>query len=139
VEATGYNPVQAANAAAWDTWVTAHKWKNLVMDKLGPFVQSLSETFEMGTEFVTQSILCRPGDWDQMVDNKEDSICSGDICDTDADPALCYDDDDDWLLQRRFSISNFNTDERDLLAGKPHKFRVWSAPDEQWEEGLGSS
>ncbi|KGO47650.1 Glycoside hydrolase, superfamily [Penicillium expansum] len=136
VEATDYSPVQAANAAAWNTWVTAHKWSNLVMDTLGPFVQSLSETFEMGTEFVTQSILCRPGDWDQMVDNKEDSICSGDICDTDADPALCYGDDDDWLLQRRFSLDDFNNKEKTLLAKEPHKFKVWSANDDQWQEGL---
>ncbi|KAJ5130997.1 Glycoside hydrolase superfamily [Penicillium bovifimosum] len=129
VEATDYNPVQAANAAAWNTWVTAHEWKNLVMDKLGPFVRSLSETFEMGTEF--------------MVDNKEDSICSGDICDTDADPELCYDldDDSDWLLQRRFditgfAISDFSHEEQALLDKKPHKFRIWSAADEQWVDNL---
>ncbi|KAJ6007911.1 Glycoside hydrolase superfamily [Penicillium herquei] len=135
LQATDYNPVQAANVLAWDTWVTANGWANLVMDTLAPFVQQLSETYEMGATFVAQSILCRPGDWNQLADNKEDSICSGDICDTDADPALCFDDDDDWLLQRRFDISSFDTAEQALLAKEPHKFRVWPANDDAYIEG----
>lgn len=136
IEAAAYTAIQAANAESWDKWVTSHGWSGLVMDTLQPFVQGLSEVYEMGTSMVARSILCRPGDWNQLADGKEDSICSGDICDTDADPALCRDDDGEWLLQRRDGINDFNAAEQSLLSKEAHKFKIWSANDNDYIDGL---